>query len=186
MEGGFLIFWSNQKIIVSISLFVTLIGCSNSHTEFVDQQNLQTVHSTTQQKYDLSALHIELPPSWHLDTTDNRYYVFTDDKGEHRGSISSSKYEADFNFQNVKPNHSSIINDEYIELPLGKCRIITLDADNGTAASGITGTHNTYYAVITIKDKLIIILEFSKNDKESQTKQQFIDILKSISLSSFN
>lgn len=65
---------------------------------------------------------------------------------------------------------------------MGGCRLYTLDFDNGTAASGITGTHNDYYAIITIKQKAIYIFEFSKNDKKPQTKEQFIEILKNLSL----
>ncbi|WP_150106523.1 hypothetical protein [Paenibacillus sp. JDR-2] len=55
--------------------------------------------------------------------------------------------------------------------------MITLDADNGTAASGITGTHDVYFAIIPIKDKVIYVLEYSSMDKNPETKQLFMEIL---------
>lgn len=82
----------------------------------------------------------------------------------------------------MKPNHSSIINDEHIDISLGKCILITLDADNGTATSGITGTHNDYYAIIIVKGSFVYTLEFCKDDKKLETKEQFIEILKNLQL----
>jgi hypothetical protein len=128
----------------------------------------------------LASLNIVLPQNWHVDTSQKVLYDLINEKGENGGFVSTSAYEENFDFE--KPNHSSIINDEYVNIPFGKCRLITLDVDNGTAASGITGTHNEYYAVIPVKGKITYILSFSKKDKELQSKEQFIEILKSLSL----
>ena len=65
---------------------------------------------------------------------------------------------------------------------MGKCRLITLDSDNGSAASGFTGTHDTYYASVPIKGKAIYMLNFTKNDKNPESKNQFIEVLKNLSL----
>jgi sortase B len=130
--------------------------------------------------YDLTKLNIVLPTSWHLDTSAKVQYFFVDDKGVSRGWVISNQYTDNFVFP--QPNHSSITNDEYIDIPLGSCRLYTLNSDNGTAAQGITGTHDDYYAVITLKNKVIYVLEFSLNNKNSDAKKQFIDILDKLSL----
>lgn len=131
--------------------------------------------------YDLTTLNIVLPKDWNLNTSAKVQYFFVDAKGESRGWIMSYKYTENFIFP--KPNHSTIINDEYIDIPLGKCRLYTLDADTWTAAQGYTGgTHDDYYAVITLKDKVIYTVEFSMTDKNANTKKQFINILKKLSL----
>ncbi|QGQ93736.1 hypothetical protein EHS13_01840 [Paenibacillus psychroresistens] len=128
----------------------------------------------------LASLPVKLPEGWRMDTSQKVVYNFINAKGENGGSVSTSPYEDSYEFG--KPNHSSIIEDEYITVPLGKCRLITLDSDNGTAASGITGTHNEYYAVLPLAGKITYTFNFTKNDKELQTKEQFIEILKSLSL----
>jgi hypothetical protein len=69
-----------------------------------------------------------------------------------------------------------------IDTPLGKCRLITLDADNGTAASGITGTHDVYYASVPVKGTAIYMLNFTMNDKKPETKNQFLLMLSNLSL----
>jgi beta-lactamase regulating signal transducer with metallopeptidase domain len=148
-----------------------------------DNNGLSDSSVSQQQTYDLTSLNIVLPQNWHLDTTDKVRYCFVDDKGINRGWAYSDKYKDDFDFTNdAMPNHSSIINSELLDIPLGECRLYTLDTDNGTAAEGATGTHDDYYAVITVKQKVNYILEFSKNDKNPQTKEQFIEILKNIRL----
>jgi hypothetical protein len=67
-----------------------------------------------------------------------------------------------------------------IDTPIGSGKLYTLDADNGTAASGQTGTHDVYFAVIPIQDNIIYVLEFSKHDKEAASKMIFIDLLKGL------
>lgn len=131
---------------------------------------------------DLKALNIELPTNLHLDTKDKSQYIFVDSKGKNNGWVICEKFNDDA-FSGWKPNHCEIVSDELIATSLGKCRVFTLDADNGTATSGITGTHNDYYAIIPVRDNRYII-EFSKNDKSLQTKGQFIKILKNLSLKS--
>jgi hypothetical protein len=145
---------------------------------WVDLWNSKNSASST--NYNLTALNIVLPTNWHLDTSAKVQYLFVDDKGVSRGWVISNQYTDNYTFP--QPNHSSIINDEYIDIPLGKCRLYTLDADNGTAAQGITGTHDDYYAVITLKNKAIYLLEFSLNNKDPNVKKQFIDILGKLSL----
>lgn len=63
-----------------------------------------------------------------------------------RGTISVINYIDNYDFMTQKPNHSSITNDEYFDILLGKCRLITLDSHNGIVALGITGTQDVYYA----------------------------------------
>ncbi|ACT02572.1 hypothetical protein Pjdr2_3942 [Paenibacillus sp. JDR-2] len=93
------------------------------------------------------------------------------------GQIYTYNYDADFSFQSMKPNHSDITSEEDLNFPIGNVKLITLDADNGTAASGITGTHDVYFAIIPIKDKVIYVLEYSSMDKNPETKQLFMEIL---------
>jgi hypothetical protein len=131
---------------------------------------------------DVSSLNISLQPQWHLHFENNNYSDIMDDKSLKIGWISARKYEKDFDFKQVKPNHSSIIHEESFDIPIGKCDIFTLDVDNGSAASGLTGTHNEYDAVIQIENKVIYMMSFSLNDKDNETKQKFIDILKKIRL----
>ena len=176
------------SIIVILSCFINPIDKASAVTNPIDKASavtnttaFLTQASSENSNYNLTTLNIVLPPNWHLDTSAKVEYFFVDDKGENVGWVTSYKYTENFDFSNVKPNHSSIINDEYIDIPLDKCKLFTLDADNGTAASGITGTHDDYYAVITLKDKVIYELEFSLNDKKPQTKSIFIDMLKKLS-----
>ena len=125
---------------------------------------------------------IQLQPQWRLHVVNEKYSDIIDDKGINIGWISARDYEKDFDFKLVKPNHSSIIHEESIDIPIGKCNVFTLDVDNGSAASGLIGTHNEYYAVIQIENKVSYILSFSMNDKKDETKQKFIDLLKKIRL----
>ncbi len=128
----------------------------------------------------LTSLNIILPQNWSIDNSQKSEYVIKDEKSEGLGLIDAFDYVDDFDLLKQKPNHSSVTKDEYINIPLGKCRLITLDSDNGTASSGITGTHNQYYAAIPVNEKVIYVLSFDKNDKKSETKEQFIKILKSL------
>lgn len=183
-----------SKVSISILLFLFLLSGCKSKTLGSSIKVLSTnkINADTPMKntvepksseYDLSSLNIKLPDNWRLDTSDKVQYKLLDDKGKEKGWILSIKYTNDYDFKvNDKPNHSSIINEEFVDTPAAKCQLFTLDADNGTAASGITGTHNVYYAIMSIKDKVIYILQFTNNDKSSQTKEQFIGILKNISL----
>lgn len=160
------------KRIMLIFLLIVLSGCLSSNTN--------SGQSAAPPSYDLSQITIQLPGNWHLDTTDRVRYEFIDEVGENRGGISSTKFEAAFDFYKIKPNHSEIIDAEDIDLPFGKGELFTLDMDNGPAASGRIGTHYVYYAVIPIQDHQIYLIDFSTEDKELQTKQQFIEMLKSL------
>jgi hypothetical protein len=130
----------------------------------------------------VTSLTIPLQPQWHLHYVNENHSDIIDDNGLKIGSISVSSYEKNFNFRQVQPNHSSIIHEESFDIPIGKCDLFTLDVDNGSAASGLTGTHDEYYAVIQIEDKVTYIMNFSLNDKNDETKQKFIDLLKKTSL----
>ncbi|MFC5402982.1 hypothetical protein [Cohnella soli] len=105
-----------------------------------------------------------------------------DENGVILENVVTYPYSDDFDFKSYKPNHSEITNEEAIDTPIGSGKLYTLDADNGTAASGLTGTHDVYYAVIPIRDKVIFVLEFSNFDKEEASKKQFIDLLKRLQL----
>lgn len=177
--------------LIPFFLLLLVTGCGSPAVVNNNESNAQINNSSinnldkvnNNNNNDLTSLNIKLPSNWHLDTSDKVQYYFTDEKGEKRGFVALSAYKDKGSFDFEKPNHSSVINDEYIDIPLGKCRLITLDADNGTAASGVTGTHNEYYAVIPIKDKGVYTINLLNYDnKNNQSKEQFIKILNSISL----
>lgn len=134
------------------------------------------------QSLTLSSLDISLPANWKLESENQIAHNFINEKGENAGYLFINKYDSTYDLMTQKPNHSSVTSDESFDVPLGKCRLLSLDADNGTAASGITGTHNEYLASVSIKDKAILVLSFNKNDKKPETKEQFIKLLKSIKL----
>lgn len=173
-----------KKHIVLLLFILLLSGCANKPV----LSNVETLPDNGQQEkasvktYDLMALNIELPKGWKLDTTDKMQFNFVDDKSEIRGWVIADKFEDNNAFTQWKPNHSEITADENIDIPLGKCRLFTLDADNETAAAGVTGTHNDYYAIIPMNSGIRYIFEFSQNDKKPQTKDQFVKILKNINL----
>ncbi|MEK5238278.1 hypothetical protein NST99_21555 [Paenibacillus sp. FSL L8-0470] len=124
---------------------------------------------------------MDLPANWGLDTSDPKVYVIKDEQGEARGEVSASEFVENFDFKKMAmPNHSSLTSEEELDIPMGTSRLFTLDADNGSAASGLTGTHDTYYAVIPHKEEILYILNFSNNDKAAETKQEFIGILTSL------
>lgn len=148
--------------------------------EAIDEFNLEKHKNYESNNADLKSLNIVLPKNWSLDTSEKFQYYFTDEKGKKSGSIALDDYKDYIAFQ--QNNHSSMIKDEYINIPVGKCRLITMDCDNGTAASGITGTHNEYFAIIPIKGAATYRLNFSKMDKKKQSKEQFIVLLKNLSL----
>jgi hypothetical protein len=188
---------SNDKSIKKVYLW---IGKDNMQGMYMFENNTETGYSISMSNtkklrsmmdsiiesnklvnsnYDLTSLHIVLPTNWHLDTEDKWQYNFVDGKGKNMGWIIAGKYKEDA-FSEWKPNHSQIIDNELIETILGKCRVFTLDTDNGTAASGIVGTHNSYYAIIPVKNSIRYIIEFSQHDKRPETKNLFINILKKL------
>lgn len=132
-------------------------------------------------EYDLAHLQFELPVGYHLDTGDKMLF-FIDDKGQSRGWAAYDPYRSGYHF--YKPNHSTLTGTETLKIPLGACTLYTLDADNGTAALGPTGTHDDYYAIVTVNHQAIYELEFSLGDKDPATKQLFIEILQKMRLKS--
>lgn len=172
---------SKKIMIVWILSAVTLGGCSSSPPTALEQQDTSAAVPAVQQSYDLSTLHMDLPANWGLDTSDPKVYVIKDEQGEARGEVSASEFVENFDFKKMAmPNHSSLTSEEELDIPMGTSRLFTLDADNGSAASGLTGTHDTYYAVIPHKEEILYILNFSNNDKAAETKQEFIGILTSL------
>ncbi|NTZ16248.1 hypothetical protein EXW96_01195 [Paenibacillus sp. JMULE4] len=137
---------------------------------------------STDSEYDVSNLELTLPKGWNLNTEDRFGASLTDENGVNLGSVVTYPYADDFDFKFYKPNHSEITNEEAIDTPIGSGKLYTLDADNGTAASGLTGTHDVYFAVIPIQDKIIYVLEFSKHDKEAASKKQFVGLLNGLRL----
>lgn len=162
-------------------------------TTSADNNNLTNISSTSNSQQNinsnevissddcLSEINFVLPKNWSVDKSQKSEYKIIDEKGENVGLINAIEYTDDFDLLTQKPNHSSVTKDEYIDVPLGKCRLLTLDSDNGTAASGIVGTHDVYFAALSVKGKSIYIMSFTKNDKKPETKAQFIQILKGIS-----
>jgi len=133
-------------------------------------------------EYDVSDLELTSPKGWNVSTGDRFDASITDENGVNLGGVVAYPYTDDFNFRFYKPNHSEITKEEAIDTPIGSGKLYTLDADNGTAASGITGTHDVYFAVIPIQDKIVYVLEFSKHDKEAASKIQFDDLLSGLRL----
>lgn len=130
----------------------------------------------------LKAINIALPKNWRLDTSNNMEYAFIDDKGNNVGSISVMPYAPGRDFSTQLPNHSEKINEETLQLPIGSCVLFTLDSDNGSAASGLTGTHDSYMSGITTKANTMFLIYFSKNDKDLKSKPQLIEILEGLRL----
>jgi len=149
-------------------------------TTSINLKNTKPAAKLINNKDYLSELNFVLPKNWSIDKNQKFEYGIIDEKGKSIGLINSIQYVDGFDLLTQKPNHSGITKDEYIDVPLGKLRLITLDSDNGTAASGITGTHDTYLAGIPVKGKAIYILSFTKNDKKAETKSEFIEILKGL------
>lgn len=133
-------------------------------------------------EYDVSNLELTLPKGWSLSTGGRFNASLTDENGMTVGSVVTYPYADDFDFKFYKPNHSEITNEELIDTPIGSGKLYTLDADNGTAASGLTGTHDVYFAVIPIQDKIIYVLAFSMHDKEATSKKQFVGLLSGLRL----
>ena len=148
--------------------------------EFVSESEF--VQPITDSEYDVSNLELPLPKGWNSSTEDRFGASITDENGVNLGSVVTYPYADDFDFRSYKPNHSEIINEETIDTPIGSGKLYTLDADNGTAASGLIGTHDVYFAVIPIQDRIVYVLEFSKRDKEAASKMQFIGLLNGLRL----
>lgn len=188
---------NNRKILIILFSLLLLSGCQNksnivndsaikpTKSQQVNNANINTVSNNTYEleinQSGLLLLDIVLPENWSLDKSEKVVYNFIDEKGENRGSINAWNYIENFDFLTQMPNHSSITNDEYIDIHLGNCRLITLDSDNGSASSGLTGTHDTYYATVSIKEKATYMLNFTRNDKKPETKKQFIEVLNKLS-----
>jgi hypothetical protein len=192
--------YTKIQMLLAIPLLVVLAGCSGNQAAPAAQNNPvtlsvsanQTANASFEQtpdttvstdsEYDVSNLELTLPKGWNLNTGDRFDASLTDENGVNLGSVVTYPYADDFDFKFYKPNHSEITNEEAIDTPIGSGKLYTLDADNGTAASGLTGTHDVYFAVIPIQDKIIYVLEFSKHDKEAASKKQFVGLLNGLRL----
>ena len=150
--------------------------------EDLARKNSAHSHSLVNNPNMLALLEAELPDGWQLDKREKVVYYFLNEKGESRGSVSAYQFKENFELLTQMPNHSTVEYDEWVELPLGKARFITLDADNGPAASGAVGTHDVYYASIAIEGKAIYILDFTEYDKNPDTRTRFIEILSRLRL----
>ena len=125
-----------------------------SNNEFELEKTLKEANDN--ESITLSSLDISLPANWKLESENQIAHNFVNENGENAGYLFINEYDSTYNLMTQKPNHSSVTGDENFDVPLGKCRLLTLDADNGTAASGITGTHNEYLASVSIKDKAVL------------------------------
>ncbi|SDW08472.1 hypothetical protein [Paenibacillus sp. CF384] len=189
---------TKKLMLLAVPLMVALTGCSGNHvsnagiertkSSFISGNGQNSGNQSefsqpsTVSEYDVSNLELTLPKGWNLNTGDRFGASLTDENGDNLGGVVTYPYAGDFDFKFYKPNHSVITKEETIDTPIGSGKLYTLDADNGTAASGLTGTHDVYYAVIPIQEKIIFVLEFSKHDKEAASKKQFIDLLKGLRL----
>lgn len=75
-----------------------------------------------------------------------------------------------------KPNHSSLINQDTFDTPLGPCTLKAYDADLGTAASGKTGTYLVYEAFIK-GHELAYVFTFTDYSASEDTRQRFTSLL---------
>lgn len=181
-----------KKIIISLFIVCFITGCaSKSVIKEIDtvatienensiSKNMYSIEPI-EGNYDLTILNIKLPANWHIDTSDKFQHNFIDGNNDVRGWVTAGKYESNSAFTEWQPNHSALVSEEQIETPLGDGKLFKLDVDNGTAASGITGTHDDYYAIIPEKGNMRYIFEFSHNDKKTETKEEFLNILKGLS-----
>jgi len=174
----------NEETLASKNNPTNLLISPNQNIETsndsVDRSELSQPNSRTE--YGVSNLELSLPKGWNLNTEDHFGSSLTDENGINLGSVVTYPYADDFNFKMYKPNHSEITNEEVIETSIGNGKLYTLDADNGTAASGLTGTYDVYFAVIPIQDKIIYVLEFSNHDKKAASKKQFTSLLNELRL----
>ncbi|OME77194.1 hypothetical protein BK120_27085 [Paenibacillus sp. FSL A5-0031] len=189
-------------LVVQLLIFV-LAGCSVNQEDIAPKNNQTNLSVSRNQNIDntidsgehskssqpnsmiengISNLELTLPKGWNLNTENQFGTSLADENGINLGSVVTYPYTDDFSFNMYKPNHSEITHEEEIDTSIGSGKLYTLDADNGTAASGLTGTHDVYFAVIPIQDKIIFVLEFTKHDKEASTKKQFISLLDGLRL----
>jgi len=195
---------TKTQLLLTVQLLVfVLAGCSVNQEDITSKndptnlsvslnQNIETAIDTGDRskfsqpnlmiEYGISNLELTLPKGWSLNTEEHFGASLTDENGINLGSVVTYLYADDFSFKMYKQNHSEITYEEVIDTSIGSGKLYTLDADNGTAASGLTGTHDVYFAVIPIQDKIIYVLEFSKHDKEASTKKQFISLLNGLQL----
>ncbi|CAM3899399.1 hypothetical protein COLU111180_13305 [Cohnella lubricantis] len=159
-------------------LLVSLAGCASS---FASSDRQPESNSRVDAPV-VSSLTFSWPEKWRIQVISDKHADIYNDNDVYIGYISAIDVAKDFDFAQFKPNHSSIIDEESFDIPLGECSLYTLDADNGTAASGITGTHNEYYAVIRTANRTILIINWSMKDKKAETKQQLIGLLNKISV----
>ncbi|MFB9324609.1 hypothetical protein ACFFSY_01485 [Paenibacillus aurantiacus] len=188
---------TKARTLLIVPLLLVLAACTINQVEPVEKNNQATAPAPIQQAadpgyeqtpspaaYNVSNLALDLPQGWSLSAEDGLSAALTDENGVYLGGVDTYPYADDFDFKSYKPNHSEITLEETIETPIGSGKLYTLDADNGTAASGLTGTHDVYYAVIPIPDNIIYVLEFSNRDKEAASKAQFVNMLSGLRLTS--
>ena len=108
------------------------------------------------------------------------YYLISGEGYE--GFIVSFALEDGFNSHKQLPNHTSIVDEEILDLPFGTVELITLDADNGSAASEDSATYHHYFAFF-YTDANVYMIDFSRNNKLDHTKEILVEMLKSIRLS---
>ncbi|PKM95603.1 MAG: hypothetical protein CVU84_02030 [Firmicutes bacterium HGW-Firmicutes-1] len=173
----------NRRYIILILIILCATGCKSNNNK-MDNMKFQNGSDVDfyniEEKYD--SILVDLPEDWQVNNDYKTIFNIIDEKGDKKGEIWVYEYKKDFDLKALQPNHSSITNDEEIDLSIGKGRVLTLDADNGTAASGITGTHDEYLASISVDEKEIYYISFNNNDENEISKEIFMSILKSIRL----
>lgn len=113
---------------------------------------------------------------------ENAKNLFLIESDDYEGFVTLIPYFEDFDYESQLPNHSKIVKKEVFTTGLGESIVVTLDMDNGTAASGKTGSHKVYYAFIKQDRNLGYMMSFTHNDKSEETKEIFIEILNSIEI----
>lgn len=164
-----------------IVLFLIIVLASGCKKNEVDSQVLNEViveFGDIEDKFD--SIQITLPEAWYIKNDYKMMFSIIDEKGDKKGDIWVYEYSKGFDLKAQQPNHSQVTNYEEFDLPIGEVEVMTLDVDNGSAASGIVGTHDEYYASISVDGKEIYLLTFNNDDKSEMSKDLFISILESI------
>lgn len=169
-----------KKSFCIILLFIIVLasGCKKNEVDSKDLNEIIIEFGDIENKFD--SIQITLPEAWYIKNDYKMMFSIMGDKGDKKGDIWFYEYSKGFDLKAQQPNHSEVTNYEEFDLPIGKVELMTLDVDNGSAASGIVGTHDEYYASISVAGKGIYLLTFNNNDKSETSKDLFISILESI------
>lgn len=144
----------------------------------------QPSNNTNGYKYvDLNMLNISLPSNFEFkQNMGTDYWEFNMDNNKNSGGyISAEPYKDSYEMRDANKKFT-IVNEEMINISLGKCRFVTIaGADDST---GQKIEYNGYCGVVPVKDKAVYQVYFVVQGQDSggQLKTQILQILNSLSL----